>query len=313
MEQEVRKFAESIKARFLATKEPLAEIAMEELSGIPMPDEQVRNVCREANRVIKMAFLTSSDPEVRKKEFDLVDPDSIVTNLKTASTTKTASQEETVDLSIFKQPWNMEKTASSETTLEKIAEQFQNFDFIHNALVKFASPTYYKSGDIQTAIRVALDKIARKVDDLEHSMHQNSRKLAEVQKVACDLFKEGCLRGAKDEMVKTAVAHGIYGAILNHQPSWDANVIEVMDKPMIIEKQKNLEFYLGKIQMFQDEIAKIIGIARDYGIVSDQLKRYMDDMARFKNTKELNELIMRLEGTYHPQADAVPTATEDLH
>jgi hypothetical protein len=313
MEQEVRKFAETIKARFLANNEALAKIAMETLSGSPMPDEQVRNVCREANRVIKMHFLTSSDPAIRKKEFDVIDPDSIVTSLKAPSNTKTASQEETVDLSAYKQPWNMEKTASSAVTLEKIAEQFQNFDFVHTALVKLASPDYYKSGDIVTAIRVAMDKIARKLDGLETDQHQHLRKLSECQKEACKIFREGCLRGAKDAMLKVAESTGIFGAILQHQPTWDANIVDVMDKSMVVEKQRNLEFYISKCQEHQDEIAKIIMIARDYGIVSDQLKRYMDDTARFKNTKELNELIMRLDGTFHPPADALPTATQDLH
>lgn len=261
--------------------------------------DEVRHLCHLTNRAIKLHYFSSSDPKVRKMTFEVIDPQVVIREViynREAPLEKKASSNK-IDLNVYKEDFNMEKNAGAGVSVSDIvASGYEQFDFIHDVLTKFAGEGYYKSGSIIASLRVARDKVMAKAAELEDSILLKKRELRDQQRETIDAYKKACSGGDKDEVDKIASKFGVYSKFIM-DPGLHVNYYFTNDFGDLgrLEIRKDFEFKLDKIREHQDMIDKTIAIAKDYGIVTDALKKYLDNILMEGNAHKLNELIVKLE------------------
>ena len=274
-------------------------IAVDKLAGRKMPKEQVMNICKFANRAIKNHYLSSPSPAVRKTEFNLIDPEKVASHMEDSKMEKTASAPNAIDMSIWRAPWEGEEKVASDTfmSVEKIASQFERFEFIHEILTKYAHPTYYKSGDIVSALNCAIGTLNKKASEAENISLEHRRNLEVSKRAALDIYRKACLMGVKEEVDKVAMDLGIYADFLlnANMPQDVVSYDWRKDKPILIETNRDLTFELAKVREHADAFRVALDLAKNYGILSSSLRQYVTRLLADRKWNEINSMMTQLQ------------------
>lgn len=274
-------------------------VAASKLKGHNLSPELVKYVIQQANRHIKLHFLNQSSPDMKKLPGKVMNPEHVL-NLMNMNMQKQASEEKVIDLSVYRTSVSsLKKEAiSTKITIDDLNKEFSSntfdFNFVHNTLSKYASENYYKLGDIEESTKAALQKLAEEKMEVINKTYDLQQEIALLQKEAREMYDKLHMYGYKDEADKVASAFGIYSKFLNDAPVFVKTVVPP-HLEHIVELRKGLEFKLKKIQHNEDMLNTLLRLAKDYNIVSDALKKYIDYLAVSGKKYELNSILKKLD------------------